>query len=162
MCKLLFLTLATFFFWSFPNQAAQETAGPEHERLRSMVGEWDYQGEQASCTLVFEQFGDFFVRGDFECTPTSRDPYTELSIYSYDAEEGVLKWHRYFSYGGFVSLEGSVKDNMVTWVSEEVGGVRSRLTSTEESPDLIVNKWERSVDGGPWEVTGEYIARRVR
>jgi hypothetical protein len=159
----VFLALAILSLLLVPTEApAQHTLTPEHQRLSSIVGEWSFVVGEWSCTSVNKQFGDFFVRVDGSCTDTSGHTSRRLQVYGYDPEEGVYWWHRYSDNGLSGSMKGWVKGNTWTFVSEEPGGTKLRCTATEESPDVTTVKWERSVDDGPWEVTSELTATRVK
>jgi hypothetical protein len=157
MRRLVFAVLALAFILPLTAQAQREQL-PEHQRLGVWVGEWSYEIGDGTGTMVFEWFGDFFVKAS-EVTPNGANV---LHVFGYDAEEEVYLWHRYYNSGGRDTAKGWVHDNTWTFVFDEPAGRRRRMTMVEESSTVIAFKWERSVEGGPWEVTAEGRETRVR
>jgi len=151
------LTIATLFLSAFAVRTVAQ-AGPEHQRLGQWLGEWTYVIGDGSGTMSFEWFGDFFVRAS-EVTPTGANV---LHVMGYDAEEEVYTWHRYWSNGYSDAAKGWLHEDTWTFVFDVAAGRRNKMTVTAESPDDLVFKWERSVEGGPWEALSEGRTTRVR
>lgn len=157
------LTLAILFLSASSIQTlAQQTPGPEHQRLGNWVGEWTYVSGDASGTFAAEWLGDFFVQIDEVYTDPSGNTVNILGVFGYDAEEEVYTWHRYWSSGYSDAAKGWVHDNTRTFLFDEPVGENARMTMIEESADVIAYKWEVSVEGGPWEVTSEGRSTKVR
>ena len=141
---------------------AQQAPGPEHQRLGIWVGEWTYVVGEGSGTFTGERLGDFFIQLTEMATNAAGNTFNILGVLGYDAAEEVYTWHRYWSNGYSDAAKGWVRDNTWTFVFDEPVEEKARMTMVEESPDVIVFKWERSVEGGPWEVTSEGRATKIK
>lgn len=157
------LTIAIMLLFSVSVRTpAQQAAGPEHERLGFWVGEWSYVVGGGSGTLTAERLGDFFIQMTEAYTSPAGNTVRILSVIGYDPAEKAYTWHRYWSSGYSDAAKGWVHDDTWRFVIDEPVGRKARVTMVEESPDVIVFKWERSVEGGPWEVTSEGRTTKVR
>ena len=152
------LTIATLFLSTFAVRTTAQ-AGPEHQRLGQWLGEWTYVVEDGSGTMSVEWFGDFFVWIS-EVAETGDE---RLHVVGYDAEEEVYTWHRYWSSNGYSdAAKGWLHENTWTFVFDVAAGIRNKMTVTVEPPDDMTFKWERSVEGGPWEALEEGRTTRVK
>ena len=59
-------------------------------------------------------------------------------------------------------FRGWVHDKTWTWILDEPVGRKGRLTFVEESLIAFSLRWGRSVEGGPWELTGVGRATRIQ
>ena len=133
---------------------------PEVQRLGDWIGDWTYtiSSQESAGSMSFEWFGDLLVRAE-EHTPAG---YDVLHMMGFDPEEGVYIWRRYWNTGLVDMGQGWVHGNTWTFLFlEEPGNIR-RMTMAFETPDVLAFRWERSVEGGPWEVTSEGRTTRTR
>ena len=155
MRRTLFAVLAFLILLPVAAQAQERSA--EVQALDSWIGEWTYVLGDSNGTMEFELFGDL-MKGS-EVTGGGNDV---VHMAGYDAEEGVYRWRRYYSSGYTDAAEGWIHGNTWTWLFVEPVGRIRRMTMVFESEDSITFRWERSVEGGAWEVTGEGRSTRVR
>lgn len=76
-----------------------------------------------------------------------------MAIFSYDAEERTYTWFDIDNTGMNAIAHGSLQGNTWTFLFEmKAGGkpVKLKVGLVEQSPTVILNKAELSVDGGPW------------
>ena len=142
--------------------AAQQAPGPEHERLGFWVGDWSYVVGDGSGTMTAERLGDFFIQMTEVYTNPTGNTFEILGVLGYAPAEKVYTWHRYWSNGYSDAAKGWVHDDTWTFVFDEPVGEKARMTMVEDSPDVVVFRWERSIEGGPWEVTSEGRTTKVR
>ena len=155
------LPLAFLFLSAIPT-LAQEAPPPELQRLNFFTGEWTYDFGTSSGTMAWEWFGDFFVQANEENTTASGDTIGLLHMFGYDTEEEVYTWHRYWSSGNNEFARGWVHGDTWTFLFDDPVGMMTRLIMVETSAHVVTFHWEGSVEGGPWEVTGEGRMTRVR
>ena len=134
----------------------------ELEKVQFYVGEWTYEHSSGHGTMVFKSFGDNLIYAEEEYTTDSGNLSLMLHVMGYDGEEGVYWWRRFTRSSGGGFFKGTIEGNTLTWVAEAVEGRQTRMVQEKDSDDLFHFRWERSVDGGPWEATIEGTTRRVR
>jgi hypothetical protein len=161
------LTVAILFLWVLPTQTvAQQTAGPEHQRLSSLVGEWTYEDSYETGTSVCEWLGTTFVVCQQVFTEPSGTTVPVLHVYGYDADEEAYTMYsfygRTFGWGSSASAMGWVEDNTWTFVWADNPVSLMRLTMLEEKPSSVSLKWEYSRKGGPWQAANEATLTRVK
>jgi hypothetical protein len=150
---------------------AQETPklGPEHELHGFLEGE-------NSCTFndgtaKFESKCEWVSNGLFmTCTghykPSSGSTVEFHTVQGYDRHEKVHTMYRFRSTGQIDHARGWFKDNKLKWVfSDELvdGKWQRRQLAVElnSTKNFWTFKWERSVEGGPWQVTQEGKCTKV-
>ena len=149
------------------------TPGPEQGRLAFWCGEWNYvipaRGGVGAVSggWTGRMFGGgFFVRYEETFRPASGAALETLGIVGRDPVEGVYFWHRYWSNGQVDRARGWLHGAVWTFDFGEsrVDGrlQRTQVVMTEESPDRLGFRWQRSVEGQPWEVLSEGQARKMR
>lgn len=140
----------------------QEGPPAEVNNLDSWVGEWSYKiGETGYGTFVCEWLGDFFIRYDESYTNQEGVTTEILGVYGYDVEEGVYTLVRYWGNGYTDHYKGMLEGNVWTFTGDEIDGVVTRITITDNEDEKSF-RWERSVEGGPWEMTSEGTTQRVK
>jgi hypothetical protein len=135
---------------------------PEVEKVQFFVGEWTYEMGEASGRMEFEFFGDHLLVGKEVQNSGSGDAIRYLHVMGYDAEGGTHWWQAFVNSPSSEVFRGSAEGNTWTWVGPEEAEPKMRFIIDLESDDLFQGRWERSVEGGPWEVTVRATATRVR
>jgi hypothetical protein len=150
-------------FLVFPlSLQSQEGPPPEVGALDSWVGEWSYKlGETGYGTVVYHWVGEFFLRYDESNTDQEGVTIQILGVMGYDVEEGVYTLDRYWGNGYSDRFKGTLEGNVWTFTRDEIDGVVGRVTITDGEDEKSF-RWERSVDGGPWELTSDGSMQRVR
>lgn len=157
------LPLAFLFLSAIPTPTlAQEAPPPELQRFNYFMGEWTYDVGSSSGTMAWEWFGDFLARANEENTTASGNTTGLLHVFGYDTEEEVFTWHRYWSSGNIQIARGWVHGDTWTFLFDDPVGMKTRLIMVETSTDVVTFHWERSIEGGPWEVTSEGRMTKVR
>ena len=157
MRRTVFATIALAFILPLTAQA-QETPPPEHQLLNYMLGEWTHENGGLACERLVERF----VQCSEEYAGASGNTISALNVWGFDTQEDVYTWHRFFSNGSIDTAAGWLHDNTWTFLFEGLAGSRVRTTLIDESPDAFSFKWERSVEGGPWEMYLEGRMTKVR
>jgi len=155
----LALPLAIVLLLAIPAQTlAQEGPPPETQRLGDWVGEWTYVIGDRSGTMKFEWFGERLVRAEEVTT----NGYEVLHVMGFDPDDEVYEWHRYWNNGFVDTAKGWLHENTWTFLFDEPVGNKRRMTMAWESMDEFSFKWERSIEGGNWEVISEGRTTRVK
>jgi hypothetical protein len=154
---------------------AQPASSPGHEqrRLAFWCGEWSYEiparggGGAVSGGWTGRMVGaGFFVRYEETFKPASGPALETLGVVGYEPLEGVYFWHRYWSNGQVDRARGWLHGAVWTFdfgESRADGKLqRTQVIMTEEAPDRLAFRWQRSVEGQPWEVLSEGRARKLR
>ena len=135
--------------------------GPEIQRLGSFVGTWKTEDE----TVTWEWFtGGFSLIGHVENSGPVKS--SELRIITYDPVAGDYTQYRVTSLGPGGDLGRlTVKGN--TWLSQWDGTedgkpAKYRFAIVEVTPTSFTAKLETSVAGGPWTVTFETKAVKIK
>ena len=152
--------------------AAQPSAtpGPEHQPLEYFVGSWNYEikGEFAGTGnfTVEQTAAGFFFLFTETYQPEAGASVDIGSVMGYDPVRKVYTWYRYWSNGYSDFARGWVSGDTFAFVFDEVKqetkDVRWQVTVIMVGPADYTFKWERSVEGGPWTVTGEGTATKVK
>jgi len=134
----------------------------EMERTQFWVGDWSYEVGEGYGTMSFKSHGDLLIYATEEYTNPSGALIGYVHVMGYDSEEGGYWWRRFSrsSTGGF--FKGTLDGNTWIWSTEVVEGRQTRMVQEVESEDVIRFRWERSIDGGPWEVTSQGTTKRVK
>ena len=139
--------------------------GPEHQRLRYFVGDWQTEwetmpgpngpGGKVTVTDHNEMLGDFFVV--FHREGRSRPGGKEIGILGYDPEQKVYTYEVFSDDGDVGRATATISGD--TWIllapaidSCRQGGdkEKERFTLKEVSPTSYTFIGEVSIDGGPW------------
>jgi hypothetical protein len=152
--------------------AAQQTAtpGPEHRRLEYFVGSWNYEikgTDSGTGTWTVEKAaGGFFFRASETYRPNAGTSVDIGAVMGYDPVRKVYTWYRYWSNGYSDFARGWVSGDTLVFVLDEAKqegkDAREQITMILAGPTHFTFKWERSVDGGPWTVTGEGTMTKVK
>lgn len=154
--------LSLFFVLSLIFPLGVQAQNPEMEKAQFWVGDWSYEVGEGYGTMSFKSHGDLLIYAIEDYTNPSGALIRYVHVMGYDSEEGVYWWRRFTrsSSGGF--FKGTLDGNTWTWLTEVVEGRQTRMVQVAESEDVIQFRWERSIDGGPWEVTSQGTTRRVK
>jgi hypothetical protein len=145
-------------------QAQAPAPGPEYQRLGYFVGTWNMEGEvkpnpfgapagKISGTQTCNEFpGRFEVVCNLDLK-IGGAPYREMGIFGYDPESSTYTWYDIDSKGFNAFGHGTPQGSTWTfaWELRSGGkplGLRTRLV--EQSPTVLVNESEFSLDHGPW------------
>jgi hypothetical protein len=143
-----------------PSQVAGQDAPPQElQHLDMWVGDWTYtiSSEEPTGTMSFQWFGDRLLRAE-EHTPNG---WEVIHVMRYDPEEGVYVWNRFWNSGYVDESQGWFQDGTWTFLfMSQIGDIR-RMTMDFETTEVINFKWERSVEGGPWELMSEGTTTRA-
>ena len=132
---------------------------PELQKLDEMIGGFadtpDGKPDQV-CSWV----GDNLV----QCPVFGEDgSVTNIHIMGYDAEAGTYTASRFIGSSGFSDTgRGWINGDTWTFIYGDNPSRIIRFTGTWESEGVWVYKWERSVEGGPWEETSGGKAYKVK
>ena len=160
LALVVLMLVMTFLAFGQQQTASPPKPGPEIQRLGSMVGTWktDY-GE----TVTYEWFdGGFSLIGHVE----NPDKSTELRIITYDPEAKNYTHYRVTSTGpggelGRMTVTGNTW--LHQWDGTESGKpAKYRFSIVEVTPTSSTAKLEVSVAGGPWTVTFETKAVKIK
>jgi len=118
-------------------------------------------------TGTYEWFtGGFFVVCRFQSSYSTGTTREAAAVFGYNQAEQAYTWYRYYSTGATDSAKGWVHGNTWVWILPEsqISGkaTRRQMTSTEESPTSWTYKWERSVEGEPWQTTEQGKCTKVK
>ena len=143
--------------------------GPEHKKLGHMEGKWNCEGtnlsEKANDTGTCKWGGGGFFMLCTDQFTTSSGTVEIRTVIGYNRYEKAYTMYRYWSNGWSDFAKGWVKGNTWTWVFEDErvnDKLRRRQMTDETTPDSSTYKWERSVEGEPWQVTTEGKCTRVK
>lgn len=148
---------------------SQGTSSPGAAWLDYFEGSWNYEitGQSpASGVWTVEDgvAGAKHINESFR--PAGGEPEEIAAIMGFEAVRGEYVWVRFWSNGSADQARGSAEGEQLTWVFDEVTEngrpTRWRSVTTRVSADHFTFSWERSVEGGPWEVTEEGVARKAR
>lgn len=160
--------------FAVPTAAQPPTPGPEQQHLvRYWAGDWTYEikasggGPAGTGTITWKPFGNgFFLRYDETHKPASGPAVEVVGIIGYDSEQKMYFWHRYWSNGYVDAARGWLHGATYTFdfgESRRDGRLeRTQAVMTEEGADRFAFRWQRSVEGQPWEVTAEGRATRAK
>ena len=157
---MVMMVLAATYLASGRVQTAPPKRGPEVLRLGSMIGTWKTDdGEK----VTYEWFdGGFSVIGHVE----NSDKSTELRIVTYDPDAKDYTQYRVTSTGpggtlGHMTVSGNTWRTQ--WDGTEDGKpAKYRFSIVEVTPTSSTAKLEVSVAGGPWTVTFETKAVKIK
>jgi len=157
-------------------QTAQPPApGPEVQKLGYFLGTWKSEGE--SKASPFGPAGKFsgietceWFAGGFQlvCRAEGTMPggkRTSLAILTYDGAAKAYTSYSISSQGESMSVKGSLAGKTWTWLWDgqvEGKAVKFRGTMVEVSPNAYTFKGEIATGGGPFAVTEEGKATKVK
>jgi len=154
--------LGVFLVFSLLVPLGLQGQSTELEKVQFFVGEWTYEHTSGHGTMIFESFGDDLLYAKEEYTTDSGNLTKMFHVMGFDTEEGTYWWRRFTRSSGGAFFTGTVEGNTLTWMAEPSEGRQTRMVQEKESEDLFHFRWERSVDGGPWEATIEGTTKRGR
>jgi hypothetical protein len=175
MKRLLVIVVLAVAVPCLAQTAQPPKPGPEVQRLSYYVGTWKSEGEakagsfgpagKFSSTSTCEWFaGGFHVVCRDEGTGAA-GKRTALGVLAYDAEAKAYTYYGISSWGESMSVKGSLTGSTWTWLWDgKAAGkpVKFRYTEVQVSPTSYTFKGEESVAGGPWTVTEEGKATKVK
>ena len=142
-------------------QMTKPEPGPEQKRMENWLGHWACEFKSGSGELSCKWFA-----GGFYMVCSYKDAMGEVrEVMDYNPHEKAYTMFRYSSAGWSDYSKGWIRDNTWSWVSEDVrvNDKLLRVQSTiQESANLMTFKYERSVDGEPWQVADEGKCTRVK
>jgi hypothetical protein len=165
------------------NLACAQESSPGQEEvalLMSLAGEYTYDYTEVgappgSGEISFESFaGGQFLKFEETWIPGEGDPMGIQGFIGYDVLGGYFTWYRVFDNGAYDHARGSLEDGGITFEitesrTEAFGendwagpGIELRTRWTDFTEDGWRFIWERSVDGGPWELLSGAQNKRVR
>jgi ketosteroid isomerase-like protein len=160
---------------TLPTGPPKADAADGLKRLAFLAGQWTYAGESKQSPLgpAGKISGtihcDWFAGGlHLVCQGEGKGPTGPVqgfSIYGWDRDAKDYTYYGIESTGFGSSARGSVEGRVWTYLFDmKVGGkpLRMRSTSVEESPTVFTWKDETATGGGPWVMTGEGRAEKVR
>ena len=178
--SLLLLPVLVLFF--MPAACGQESE-PGHEEVALLVrlaGEYTYDYTEVGAppghgVIAFESFaGGRFLEFEETWSPGEGDAMGIRGFIGYDAVGGYFTWYRVFENGAYDQARGTLEDGTITFEitesrTEVFGenqwagpGIQLRTMWTDFSENGWRFIWERSVDGGPWELLSEAQNKRTR
>lgn len=147
-------------------EAQTPKPGPEHQRLRYFVGDWQIKwetkpgpngpGGKVIVTDHNEMLGDFFVVFHRE---GRRPGGKEIGILGYDPDQKAYIYEGFGDDGDVARATGAVSGD--TWVLSAQGDkFKERFTLKEVSSTSYTFVTEVSLDGGPWTTVEEGKAKK--
>ena len=140
--------------------------GPEVQPLGYWVGTWKYEATKSSSIFTCEWFtGGFTLMCRGEGTNAS-GKFSNLQLMTYDSGAKAYTIHMASSTeAGLFVAAGSLAGSTWTWDwtgTFDGKPAKYHRTIVQVSPTSATSKIERSVDGGPWTVTGEATYTKVK
>jgi len=102
------------------------------------------------------------LKCDTEFTAATGATTKMVSVYSYNPQREYYTWLRYYGGGNVDDHIGWVNGNTWTWMQRDSAGGHYRATMVEVSPTQATGRWDVSVKGGDWELSGNWTGTKAR
>jgi hypothetical protein len=154
-------TLAFLSSLTIPLTLHAQERSPELQRLDYLVGQWEWDSDAGSGTMICDWLGSRVLKCQSDFTFPDGNTSQTVSIMRYNVSRKCYTWVRYWGHGVVDDHWGWVDGNTWSWTQRDSAGAQYRFVMVEDSPTYMSTQAYQSVDGGDWVHYADMTATKV-